>query len=146
MTQKRYIRRELSHKQFFDCLGPEYDSAEPDTTKIESTYSIVPSEPESKQLDAALEMLSAATSSHKIILSESSPLSNSAAQKTLQSLSELTAFISSQTYSVPSSFRGPFTGSLSSQSQNTLGPAEEEVRRELRALKGLLLNRWILLN
>jgi hypothetical protein len=108
---------------------------------MESTYSIVSEDRESQRLDFALKRLNQASSAHKELLSESSPLANSAAQKTLQSLSELTALISSRTYSMPSSFRGSFAGSLSNRPQNTLGPAEEEVRRELRAIKGLLLNR-----
>ncbi|KAK2466070.1 hypothetical protein APHAL10511_001712 [Amanita phalloides] len=59
--------------------------------------------------------------------------------RTMQTLSDLTGYISSQLYSPykpPSGFGG-FSGSGSS----LLSPAEEELRREIRALKGLVLNR-----
>jgi len=107
---------------------------------LQSAYSINPVN-DAERLETALHRLSLVTSAHKGIVSESSPLANTAAQKTLQSLSELTGMISSQTYTLPSSFRSTFGGSLSNRPVNTLGPAEEEVRRELRSLKGLLLNR-----
>ncbi|KAF8342205.1 uncharacterized protein EI90DRAFT_3116141 [Cantharellus anzutake] len=62
--------------------------------------------------------------------------------RTLESVTDLIAYISSQTYLIPaaSSFRLGTMGS-SGGSVNVLGPAEEEVRRELKALKGLVLNR-----
>ncbi|KDQ64378.1 hypothetical protein JAAARDRAFT_166529 [Jaapia argillacea MUCL 33604] len=58
-------------------------------------------------------------------------------QHTLQTLFDLTGYISTQTYSIPS---------ISSRSSGLnasahLTPEEEEVRREIRALKGLVLNR-----
>ncbi|KAF9491375.1 hypothetical protein BDN71DRAFT_1421783 [Pleurotus eryngii] len=57
------------------------------------------------------------------------PLPSSAAQNTLQTLSNLTGYISTQVY-LP--YRPP---------GHSLGPAEDEMRREIRALKGLVLNR-----
>ncbi|KAG5648864.1 alpha-1,4-glucan branching enzyme [Asterophora parasitica] len=59
-------------------------------------------------------------------------------QHTLQALSEFTGYISTQVYMPyrpPSSVAG-FIGT-----GGTLGPAEDEFRREVRALKGLVLNR-----
>jgi hypothetical protein len=58
-------------------------------------------------------------------------------QYTLQSLSDFTGYISTQVY-LP--YRPPPMGKglPNSGSQNTL---EEELRREIRALKGLVLNR-----
>ncbi|EKM80402.1 hypothetical protein AGABI1DRAFT_58155 [Agaricus bisporus var. burnettii JB137-S8] len=61
-------------------------------------------------------------------LSKSSPLQN-----TLQALSEFTGYISSQVYTP---YRPPVVGS-----SNSWGPIEEQLRREIRALKGLVLNR-----
>ncbi|EMD40948.1 hypothetical protein CERSUDRAFT_111523 [Gelatoporia subvermispora B] len=55
-------------------------------------------------------------------------------QHTFQALSEFTGYITSQTYTT--TFRAPGMG-LSTP----LGPGEEELRREIRALKGLVLNR-----
>ncbi|KAF8076637.1 hypothetical protein FPV67DRAFT_1664894 [Lyophyllum atratum] len=75
-------------------------------------------------------------------LSESLPKSSApkhnSRQHTLQALSEFTGYIGTQLYlpyRPPSSAMG-FLGSGSS-----LGPAEDEFRREIRALKGLVLNR-----
>ncbi|ESK94489.1 hypothetical protein Moror_8147 [Moniliophthora roreri MCA 2997] len=58
-------------------------------------------------------------------------IQTSPAQRTLQSASELTGYISTQVY-VP--YR-PFGTNPSSS------PAEEEIRKEIKALKGLVLNR-----
>ncbi|EJF62407.1 hypothetical protein BD309DRAFT_877577 [Dichomitus squalens] len=57
-------------------------------------------------------------------------------QHTFQALSDLTGYITTQTYALPTSFRAPGLGLGTS-----LSPEEEEVRREIRALKGLVLNR-----
>ncbi|KAH7887544.1 hypothetical protein F5I97DRAFT_847649 [Phlebopus sp. FC_14] len=69
--------------------------------------------------------------------SKSSPLTTatlSPAQRTLQVLSDFTGYITTQTYSFGiSSLRGP-NGSAEN-------PLEDELRREIRALKGLVLNR-----
>ncbi|KAH8830421.1 hypothetical protein DL96DRAFT_1592791 [Flagelloscypha sp. PMI_526] len=56
-------------------------------------------------------------------------------QHTLKSMTDLTGYISGQVYAPYSSrsFAGSFSGSLS--------PQQEELRREIRALKGLVLNR-----
>jgi hypothetical protein len=66
----------------------------------------------------------------KNLLSKSTPFQN-----TLPSLSEFTGYISSQVY-MP--YKPPMTGGSS-----TLGPIEEQLRREIRALKGLVLNRHV---
>jgi hypothetical protein len=62
--------------------------------------------------------------------------------RTLQSLTDLIAYITSETFNIPavSSFR---LNSASNTNSRALGPAEEEVRRELKALKGLVLNRCV---
>ncbi|KAI0720309.1 hypothetical protein C8T65DRAFT_634096 [Cerioporus squamosus] len=57
-------------------------------------------------------------------------------QHTFQALSDLTGYIATQTYALPHTFRAPGLGLGAS-----LLPEEEEVRREIRALKGLVLNR-----
>ena len=57
-------------------------------------------------------------------------------QHTFQALSDLTGYITTQTYTMPTGFRAPGLGL-----GNPLSPEEEEVRREIRALKGLVLNR-----
>ncbi|PCH40818.1 hypothetical protein WOLCODRAFT_162568 [Wolfiporia cocos MD-104 SS10] len=55
-------------------------------------------------------------------------------QGLLDTLSELTGYVASRTYMVTSSF-GQIYGAVQ------LSPEEEDVRREIRALKGLVLNR-----
>lgn len=62
----------------------------------------------------------------------------SPAQRALQAMSDLTGYISTQVY-VP--YRPPVNGAY--QYGHQLGPAEEEFRREIRALKGLALNRYV---
>lgn len=57
-------------------------------------------------------------------------------QHTMQALSDFTGYIATQTYAVPSTYR--LGGSTSS-----LPPEVEEARREIRALKGLVLNRYV---
>lgn len=59
-------------------------------------------------------------------------------QHAMQALSDLTGYISSQVYLPYRGFSG--VGGLSGSS-SLLSPAEEELRREIRALKGLVLNR-----
>ncbi|KAI0082349.1 hypothetical protein K474DRAFT_500649 [Panus rudis PR-1116 ss-1] len=58
-------------------------------------------------------------------------------QHTLQMLSDFTGYITTQTYSI-STLRLPGMGISA-----PLSPEEEEVRREIRALKGLVLNRYV---
>ena len=58
-------------------------------------------------------------------------------QYTLQTLSDFTGYISTQIYQP---FR-PIQGGTGFGIQSILGPAEEEFRKEVRALKGLVLNR-----
>ncbi|KAI0340943.1 hypothetical protein BDW22DRAFT_1430589 [Trametopsis cervina] len=56
-------------------------------------------------------------------------------QNTLQSLTDLTGYIATQMYALPGNIK--FTaGGLSG-----LNPEEDEIKREIRALKGLVLNR-----
>ena len=66
----------------------------------------------------------------------STPSPTSSFQYTLQALTDLTGFIATQTYSFGNTLHMPNLG-LSTP----LGPQEEEIRREIRALKGLVLNR-----
>ena len=63
--------------------------------------------------------------------------------RALESLTNLNAYITSETFNIPSvsSFR---LQSAQNANSRALGPAEEEVRRELRALKGLVLNRCVI--
>lgn len=61
-------------------------------------------------------------------------------QHTLRALSDFTGYITTQIYALPSisSYRAPgFNTGIA------LGPGEEELRREIRALKGLVLNRRV---
>ena len=65
--------------------------------------------------------------------------------RTLQSLTSLTAYISSQMYASGGgrfnySSYGVGGGGVNGQSSN---PAAEEMRREIKALKGLVLNRYV---
>ncbi|KAH0587834.1 hypothetical protein H2248_006591 [Termitomyces sp. 'cryptogamus'] len=73
-----------------------------------------------------------------ISLPKNSEPKNNSSQHTLQALSDFTGYISTQMYmpyQAPTSAAGFLSGNSS------LGPAEEEFRREIRALKGLVLNR-----
>jgi len=58
-------------------------------------------------------------------------------QHSLQALTDLTGYITMQTYNLTSSSLHMPTMGISAP----LGPQEEEIRREIRALKGLVLNR-----
>jgi hypothetical protein len=64
------------------------------------------------------------------------PRSNSY-QHTLQALSDFTGYISTQIYQP---FRPTHSGTGFHGMTSILGPAEEEFKREVRALKGLVLN------
>jgi hypothetical protein len=65
-------------------------------------------------------------------------LRTSTFQHTLESVSDLTGYLSTQVY-LP--YRPP-PGMVLHNSGN-LSPAEEDLRREIRALKGLVLNRYV---
>lgn len=72
----------------------------------------------------------------KMSLSERPAPQKGRFQHTLDALTDLTGYISTQTYA---SFRASAYGP--GQGAYTLPAEEEEVRREIRALKGLVLNR-----
>ncbi|KAL9712586.1 hypothetical protein Ac2012v2_003823 [Leucoagaricus gongylophorus] len=74
-------------------------------------------------------------SSLKLAFPEDQTSKTSAFRVTLEALSELTGYISSQLF-VP--YRLPVNGIGVA---GNLGPVEESLRREIRALKGLVLNR-----
>ncbi|KAI0650553.1 hypothetical protein C8Q79DRAFT_944226 [Trametes meyenii] len=61
-------------------------------------------------------------------------------QHTFQALSDLTGYITTQTYAAPLGLRAPGVG-VGVGLNVPLSPEAEEVRREIRALKGLVLNR-----
>jgi len=63
------------------------------------------------------------------------PEKASASQHTLEALSEFTGYLTTQIYKTPA-YR-----SLGFNASHTLKPEEEEIRKEIRALKGLVLNR-----
>ncbi|KAJ7780990.1 hypothetical protein B0H16DRAFT_1404079 [Mycena metata] len=63
-----------------------------------------------------------------------SPEKHSPFQHALQSMTDFTGYISSQMYT-------PFVVGARFGPTSTLGPVEEDVRKEIRALKGLVLNR-----
>ncbi|KAF7975120.1 hypothetical protein HWV62_10413 [Athelia sp. TMB] len=63
------------------------------------------------------------------------PEKNSALQHALQTISEFTGYLTTQIYAMPI-HRPPGFGP-----SQTLNPEEEELRKEIRALKGLVLNR-----
>jgi hypothetical protein len=60
-------------------------------------------------------------------------------QHTLQALSDFTGYITMESYAVPTPNSMRIHGAMSV----VLSPQEEEVRREIRALKGLVLNRFV---
>ncbi|KAI0375830.1 hypothetical protein BV20DRAFT_959889 [Pilatotrama ljubarskyi] len=85
-------------------------------------------------------LLTALTSLVSALPARTSPSSSSPPQPkfqhTFQALSDLTGYIATQTYAMPYGLRAPGVGL-----GVPLSPEEEEVRREIRALKGLVLNR-----
>lgn len=64
-------------------------------------------------------------------------------QYVFKSLTDFTAFLSRETFQFytvdTAAFRRNFGDS-------NLNPIQEEIRREIRALKGLVLNRWVFIN
>ena len=64
-------------------------------------------------------------------------------QGTFDALADVTGYITTQTYQLTtrSSMRSFGTTSFGLNSSTTLSPQEEEVKREIRSLKGLVLNR-----
>jgi len=74
-------------------------------------------------------------SSLKLVLSKDRSSKSNTFRTALEALSELTGYISSQLfmpYQLPTNGIGTV---------GNLGPVEESLRREIRALKGLVLNR-----
>ena len=100
---------------------------------------VPPPLPTASPLLASLENLQAALprSQETAPVSSGSPLPTiSARQRTLQVLSDFTGYITTQTYTLGlPSIRGT-SGAISGGN-----PVEDELRREIRALKGLVLNR-----
>jgi hypothetical protein len=68
-------------------------------------------------------------------------------QRTLQALTDLTGYITTQTYAAHT-FRTPGIAGFGGMGTGNgmLSPQEEEVRKEIRALKGLVLNRSVCLS
>jgi hypothetical protein len=102
-------------------------------TPTTSIWSYAPPAPPTPTLLAS--SLTALHSSFPTSLLHTSPF-----QHTLGALSDLTGYITTQLYSLPSI--SPYRTS-GFNAGSTLGPEEEELRREIRALKGLVLNRRV---
>lgn len=66
------------------------------------------------------------------------PTSRVSIEKTTQALSDFTGYLASQTYQAHGNYHITTAGTAS-----FLTPEEEEIRREIRALKGLVLNRYV---
>ncbi|KAL0949284.1 hypothetical protein HGRIS_009361 [Hohenbuehelia grisea] len=105
------------------------ESPAPPPRQVQWTYN-APTPPERSPLVASLSSLSDAMPAKKAVVTKQE-LEQSPLQRTLQTLSDFTGYISTQVY-MP--YRPPGVGGM-------LGPAEDEMRREIRALKGLVLNR-----
>lgn len=88
----------------------------------------VPPPPPPSALESSLSVL------HEALPGPSRDLKS--VRKTYDALSNFTGYMSSQLYAMPSNLR--FTANGMS---TVLSPEEEEIRREIRALKGLMLNR-----
>ncbi|EKM59307.1 uncharacterized protein PHACADRAFT_249711 [Phanerochaete carnosa HHB-10118-sp] len=102
---------------------------EQDTTDDVSVWSFkAPLPPPPSALQLALSAL------HEALPGPSRDLAS--IRKTYDALSNFTGYMSSQLYAMPSNLR--FTANGMS---TVLSPEEEEIRREIRALKGLMLNR-----
>ncbi|KAI0772108.1 hypothetical protein BD413DRAFT_475017 [Trametes elegans] len=114
---------------------PPGTTATPPTLDTEWTY-VPPPPPPAPPLLSSLSSLATALPSPPQAQSHQSPQPKY--QHTLQALSDLTGYIAAQTYAAPLGLRAPGFGLGTGA---PLPPAEEEVRREIRALKGLVLNR-----
>ncbi|KAG6903422.1 hypothetical protein C0995_005445 [Termitomyces sp. Mi166 len=119
----------LSASSLFTGTTPERESGE-DQKPTHWTYNA----------PAPVEPSPVVKSMKKLIISlpKSSEPRDSSRQHTLQALTDFTGYISTQMYmpyQAPSSAAGFLSGN------SLIGPAEEEFRREIRALKGLVLNR-----
>lgn len=131
------VHKELNREVFFARITPpKLDDA---TSEPELLYVVSDSptpDPYVDRLQISLPKLSVAlgklTNAHR-----SEGTTNTSASRTLQSLTDFTAYLSSQTYAIPSGYLATF----GNRSQRTLGAAEEEVRKDIRSIKGLLLNR-----
>ncbi|KDQ17232.1 hypothetical protein BOTBODRAFT_64259 [Botryobasidium botryosum FD-172 SS1] len=104
--------------------------------------------PPSPTYTALVHLISVLPSLHRVtstpIATTPTPASTSSTPTyatTLHALTQLTAYISSQTYLFSSSSSSYSPWNVSGFGNRQLGPAEEEVRREIKALKGLVLNR-----
>ncbi|KAG6878582.1 hypothetical protein C0993_003037 [Termitomyces sp. T159_Od127] len=120
----------LSTSSLFTGTTPEGESGEDQTPTRWSYNNPAPVEP--SPVVKSIKKLT-------ISLPKNSEPRHKSREHTLQALSEFTGYISTQMYmpyQAPSSAAGFLSGHSSS-----IGPAEEEFRREIRALKGLVLNR-----
>ncbi|KAJ7167461.1 hypothetical protein C8R46DRAFT_250404 [Mycena filopes] len=86
--------------------------------------------PEPLPPTALVQSLSALSAS----IPKSSPEKHSPLQHALQSMTDFTGYISSQMYA-------PYLAGARFGPTSTMGPVEEDIRKEIRALKGLVLNR-----
>lgn len=124
------IANVCSQRRVWDCLNttPIFEQSEADG-KITWSYT-PPTPPTPPPLFTSLTNL-------KFSLPQPPQPRQPRFQHTMQALSDFTGYIATQTYAVPSTYR--LGGSTSS-----LPPEVEEARREIRALKGLVLNRYVL--
>lgn len=63
-------------------------------------------------------------------------------QHALQTLTDLTGYLTTQTYTLPSGGFSGFGIAGYTTSSSLATPQQEELRKEIRALKGLVLSRW----
>ncbi|KAL1680788.1 hypothetical protein EV122DRAFT_207266 [Schizophyllum commune] len=118
--------------QLWDTLStsPLFAAEVDDVQGLQRWRYVPPEVPPTPPLLSSLSALSESMSKHP------SETENRPFQRTLQTLGDFTGYLSSQVYA-PFRPSGPQYGLGSSG----LGPVEEDMRKEIRALKGLVLNR-----
>lgn len=103
------------------------------------TWSYTPATPpEPTPLSSSLSSLASSVS-----LAPRHPESTNPFQGTIDALADVTGYITTQTYQLATrgSMRMPGASGYGLTGSTTLSPQEEEIRREIRSLKGLVLNR-----
>jgi hypothetical protein len=136
VKQQVRVKKELMRSAYFSrATEPESDSTMPDTYTLAQGGLQTDT---SNTVDGLIEALERIRSHADPGGADPSSSSQRGTQHTLRSLTDLTAYLTAQTYEVPVKYMPAY-----GRPQRTLGAAEEEVRKEIRSLKGMLLNRCV---
>ena len=142
----------LDTHPFISSSSPAQSDSGAPTIPSTTTYAYNPPPPPPPPASfTALQTLHTTLSSAPTVTSSSasppsSPVLASKFDHTLQALTDLTGYIATQTYagmSIPYGYSGYGYGVSSVTGAASPAPEEEEIRKEIRALKGLVLNRSV---